>query len=367
MDSQTRLFKGETHIAAKFHLVRCPSFVCFMLILLLCFTAPVHAQDQSTNAHTKEKRAQLKERLKRIDQQIKEEEAKRKSLSQEIEGLKQSQKQNKEKLVAAEEKRRQLKTMLRAHVNKPLLSPFLYQNESNALTDRLFSAQESSRSSKLIHDRIIWVFKHYAKNMGIEPNDITLAIFEGRFNPHPKDLDLVWKGLGDSVLDELSDEERQRLKKRGLITPEGAWKNSYFTTNYLDQQRHKRWVKHFGSLSKSGGDATVRTIVDGKSKEVTANDLALRMMIKHHEVKGFGFGSSSAVTYKQAKNVVASKSERAKKIFADYMAEAHGRLNPVLFFDLRYHNFPNFGDREKGFQTFTDYQALIKRFLAFPD
>lgn len=146
-----------------------------------------------------------------------------------------------------------------------------------------------------------------AKKMGIQEQEITRAIFEGRFNPHFEDFRLAHEGLCPKLGPEdiplstiLLYKERGELAV-GEVMPKGS------NIGLLAQVRKQRWNERFGSFTSF---EEIETIINGKEKKVSGKDLALRLVMRLSGInfeRDFGVKPSPDLSYKELHRMLQSK------------------------------------------------------------
>lgn len=126
-----------------------------------------------------------------------------------------------------------------------------------------------------------------AKELGIEPKEISKAIMEGRFNPDPRDLDLAYYGLSDTTV--------------------------YTDTNWT--QLSAAWNERFGALSDP--NFSVNTIIGGKEVTMSGHDIAMRRLqwdtssgrLEHE----YGISKDSTLSYEETLTSLADKPQQQEE------------------------------------------------------
>jgi hypothetical protein len=140
---------------------------------------------------------------------------------------------------------------------------------------------------------------------GIAHQDITKAMFEGRFNPDFRDLEIIHEGFKPATTENM-------------------------TPAQIVEHQNAQWNKTFGDINDMG---PVNTSVNGKDVTLDARDLGMRLTLRftntHDFERNFGIEWDGDLTYDQAvEKICETHPENADQYIKNLDARIDG--NPAL-------------------------------------
>ncbi len=202
-------------------------------------------------------------------------------------------------------------------------------------------------------------FKQAATDAGVAHKDVTKAMFEGRFNPDFKDVELAHEGLkpdNSMTLDEVSPGRLKFLIDIEHVKPGELPHLVQLTGEYMGT-RNELWNPLFGSIANIG---TVNTMINGETVEMTGKDIAMRLAQRWRGERfetDYGLKCDPELRYETAMEELKNNNDRGEmfsKLLRDRVDFLLKNGSAVSYFSMQAYNESKHNLRK-------DYQDLRKR------
>lgn len=198
-----------------------------------------------------------------------------------------------------------------------------------------------------------------ARELGIEPKNITQAMFEGRFNPYMEDMRLAFEGLGRPSVNDLMSNPSARdyiehLDGTGVLDKDNITEADMqlYLAGFVKSYRDEQWNERYGSI---GEMQNVKSIVNGQEATINGDDIAMRAAMRiggSSFRRQMGFEGKGVETYQD----IIGDLNPADRTVLQNRVEAYGQMSPVSYFEFA----SRYRDAPLNFQH--DYTLLRKKY-----